>query len=255
MKICQNCGKELLDEVKFCSSCGNIVETVKNDEVTEESTEKEAVNEVLEEVVNTENCEEKPIVESVSSVKKKFVFTKLTGIIIVSVLVVCAIIGVIVARNVSLNKYEEKLTSAYERMTYGAEQAEQYATLQSKVWRNCIYENDSIETDKYTKNEYGRFYDDFNDALSQFYEGEKLTHSTVDINVLSVDLGMAELKDCPEKFEDEYKALKELYVAYSDMTDLVIGNSSYSCTSYSDALDEAKAKYKNALFSAKLMLE
>ena len=66
---------------------------------------------------------------------------------------------------------------------------------------------------------------------------------------------MSELKDCPEKFEDEYRALKEMYVAYSNLTDLVVGSSSYSLNTFSEALESAKADYKSALSSAKLLLE
>ncbi len=252
MKFCQKCGKEITDEALFCGSCGtavgNNIAIEENDlQVTSEIENDEGTETIKEEVT--------PIVVEAPHVKKKFVFSKLTVIIIAAVLVVCVGVGAIIAKNISLNKYEEKLSNAYSNMIYGAEQAEKYATLQSKVWRNCIYENKSSETDKYTKDEYGWFYDDFNDALSKFYEGESLTYSIVDLNVLSTNTYMSELKDCPKQFEEEYKALKELYVAYSDMTELVIGSSSYSCTSYNDALNEAKSNYKTALSSTRLLLE
>lgn len=154
-----------------------------------------------------------------------------------------------------LNWTKTKCKFRYSSITYGAERAESYASLESKVWRNCIYKQSSTETDKYTKNGYGLYYSDFNDALSNFYVGESLTYSAVASNVTIVDGYMSELKDCPKKFENEYKALKELYIAYSDITDLVVGNSSYSWNTFNETLESAKSDYKSALSSAKLLLE
>ncbi len=232
MKFCSNCGKELADGVQFCESCGTAV----------------ASDVMVDGAVIADAASPEPK-------KKKFVFSKKMGIIISAVLVAVIIAGIVIGNKVSLNQYKEKLESAYDYMTYSALKAENYASLQSKVWRNCIYEQSSTETDKYTKDEKGKFYDDFNDALSSFYSGEIITYMSVDTNVSAVNDLMSELKDCPEKYEDEYKALKELYVAYSELTDLVVGSSTYSWTTFSEALESAKTHYKSALSSARLLLE
>lgn len=231
MKYCSNCGKELADGVQFCESCGTALTS----------------NVMVEEAVVDE-------VVSPAPKKYKFVLTKKLGIIIGVVLVAAIIAGVVIGNIVSLNQYREKLEEAYDKMIYGAQRAEEYASLQSKVWRNCIYEDESAETDKYTKDRNGRFYDDFNDALSSFYKGEALSRIEIYNNVSDVDTYMSELKDCPDKFEDEYRALKELYVAYSGLTDLVVGDSSYSYNSFSEALESARSNYKSALSSAKLLI-
>jgi len=250
MKFCQNCGNQLADDARFCEHCGASVVVTEVEEIVNEETPV-VENEVGSEpqTVITEE-EQPPIIE-----KKKFVFSKKLMLISVGVVALLIVLGIVIGNAVSLGKYEEKLESAYDSMKSGAESAESYATLQSKVWRNCIYEQSSSETDEYTTDEYGDYYSDFNDALSEFFEGENLTYMTVSLNVSTVDTYMSELKDCPKKFEDKYRSLKELYIAYSDLTDLVVGSSSYSYNTFSEALEEAKADYKRALSSAKLLLE
>lgn len=249
MKFCQNCGKELLEETKFCEGCGTAIPTVDANAVSESQVG-------TQENIPEPTTEDAVIIETFPvKIKKKIVLSKKSSLFIGVALAVLIIIGIVIGKTVSLNKYKQNLESAYDSITYGAEQAESYASLQSKVWRNCIYEQSSTETDKYTKNEYGRYYSDFNDALSSFYDGESLTYSLVSLNVTTVDGYMTKLKDCPEKFEDEYRALKELYIAYSDLTDLVVGTSSYSWNTFSETLEDAKADYKSALSSAKLLLE
>ena len=271
MKFCQNCGKEIADQAKFCVNCGAAVVAKQEEATVKEKVEEKAPEAVAEEKsadlgeqteatnasaeapTDATAAEDPAATDSV--VKKKFVLSKKLMIIIGAAIAALAIIGVIIGSAVSSNKYEKKLTEAYERITYGAQLAEEYATLESKVWYNCIYERSSTETDKYTKDEYNRFYDDFNDALLSFYEGESLTKSSVSISDLLLSDQMSELKDCPDKFEKKYAALKDLYVAYSDLVDLVIGDSSYSYNTFSDTLDSAKSDYKSALSSARLIFE
>lgn len=250
MKFCEKCGKELLEGAKFCEGCGTAIETDSAENVSDShnATQESAVDATTENVTNVETV-------SPVNVRKKIVLSKKSLMIIISIIVLLIIGGIVIARGISLNNYKEKLESAYSSITYGAERAESYASLESKVWRNCIYKQSSTETDKYTKNGYGLYYSDFNDALSNFYVGESLTYSAVASNVTIVDGYMSELKDCPKKFENEYKALKELYIAYSDITDLVVGNSSYSWNTFNETLESAKSDYKSALSSAKLLLE
>ena len=65
---------------------------------------------------------------------------------------------------------------------------------------------------------------------------------------------MNKLKDYPSKYEEEYKSLKKLYTAYSNLADLVIGDSSYSWTTFSEALERAKADFKTARAEAETVL-
>ena len=264
MKYCEKCGKELADEVKFCMACGCAVKTAENEKetVTEVITEpiedktgsiilQEENDEVTNDTVTNSTSED----NGTADTKKKFIISKKLIIIIAAVVAVLLVVGIIISNSVSLNKYKEKLESTYDSMTYGAEIAEQYATLESKVWYNSINNKSSTETDKYTKDEDGYYYSDFNDALSEFYNGEMLNYSLIETSVSAMQRNMSELKDCPSKFEDEYEALKELYIAYSELTDLVVGYSSYSYNTFSDALEEAKSNYKSARSSTRLLLD
>lgn len=257
MKFCQNCGKQLADEAKFCDTCGAAAAIDESVELSNESAENASAETTVETADIDATSENAVAAEEAqaSEGKKKFVFSKKLCILGGGVLAALIIAAIVIWNVVSLNQYKEKLEQAYESMVYGAELAEDYATLESKVWRNCIYEEDSSETDIYTKDLNGNFYEDFNDALTIFYFGERDNYDTISENVAIVSGYMSELKDCPKKLEDEYKALKELYVAYSDMTDLAVGNSSYSWNTFNEALGNARANYKNALSSAKLLIE
>ena len=245
MKFCQKCGKELLDEVKFCDACGTAVEVVieNQDAVAENTTE---------DVTETEAVAEEKVV--VSPLKKVFSSKKIM-VVAAGAIAVLVIVGILIGNAISLNKYEDKMEKAYDTMVSSAADAEKYCSLQSKVWRNSIYEQSNTETDKYTKDENGRFYSDFNDALGSFYDGEGLLYLSVSLSISDVDNYMSELKKAPKKFEEEYAALKQLYVAYSDLADLVIGTSSYSLNSFNDALESAKSSYKSAESSARLVLK
>lgn len=66
---------------------------------------------------------------------------------------------------------------------------------------------------------------------------------------------MTKLKNCPEKLKDEYRAIKEMYVAFYELTDMVIGNSSYSYNSFSEALESARSNFKSARSTAKVLIE
>lgn len=284
MKFCQKCGKELLDTAQFCEACGTPTAEVANNAPVAAVNGEVTVNAppindvpfapVPDNAVPYNGMPVNPMPVNVAPVEvmpgsqqfqpvsvgtavavKKPAPVKLIIIIVAAVLVFAIIAGVLIVKSTSTNKYEALLEDAYAAMTVGAELAEDYATLESKVWRNCIYEDSSTETDKYTKNSYGWFYDDFNDALSEFYAGERATYESVQSNVETVNKYMSELKDCPKSLQEEYEAIKALYVAYSDMTDLVVGGSSYSLNSFTEALNTAKSNYKTALSSARMLLE
>lgn len=252
MKFCEKCGHELNDE-KFCPSCGNAVPA---DEAAAENvaaTENTAAAAPAEEAVPAPVAQTPS--EEIPAGKKKINLSKKMMAIIAAVVVVLGVIGIIIGNAVSTNKYKKTLEQAYNDITNCAEYAESYASLQSKVWYNCIYEKSSYETDEYTKDDSGRYYDDFNDALRSFYSGEAAKYNLVKLYSASSDAFMSELKDGPAKYEDEYAALKELYVAASKLSDLVVGTSSYSYNTFNEALDSAKSEYKSALSAAKLIFE
>lgn len=251
MKFCKNCGKEIAEDAIFCDGCGTKIEEIIEEAQTVESEE------TTQEVAEQTQSEELEQVQVKAKKSLKDIFTKKVIAIIASAAVLVGVLAGVVVNTTKMNKYKDLLEKTYTEMCESGDRAEKYCSLQSKVWYNCICENDSIETDKYTKYKKGSweyFYDDFNDALQKFYEGESLTHSLVSLESGIIDSYMAKLKDCPKKFEDEYNALKALYVAYSPLAELVIGDSSYSYNTFSDALEIAKTDFKSAKSQAQMYL-
>ncbi len=236
MKFCENCGRSAEDNILVCDICGSPFDNQPNNEnlINGTATKKKQIN-------------------------KKHV---IIAVILVISIAVGTVAGVVINNKQkemdriqqNLMEYEDNLEEVYELMIFGGEKAEKYCSLKSKVWYNCICEEDSYETNIYTKDKYGRFYSDFNDALSSFALGERVKYDGICDNKKEVDKYIKDLKDYPEEFEDEYKAIKELYVAYSDMVDLAIGNSSYSYKSFSEALKNIKADFKSAKASAQTIV-
>ncbi len=282
MGFCYNCGKEIKENEKFCSSCGAAV-TVEKTTVeveTVDATVTEPVVTTIDKPVTQEVVAEMPVAQEtvtpipvvqetsapmpiqqtigVETKPKKKLNKKL--IILISVITAVAItiaiiLGVLSNSGSDSGDYKDDLEEAYELISTTAEEAESYCSLQSKVWRNCIMETDSYETDKYTKSSYGYFYDDFNTALYAFYSGESETRELIESNNEKIDEIMSDLKDAPEKYEEEYKAIREMYVAYSELADLVVGDSTYSWTTFDNALEDAKSNYKEAKSAAKVLIE
>ena len=252
--FCEKCGKELNSEAKFCVGCGSpnpgyLEPNALNNQINAPTPiESPICNEPTNAFTNNE-ATTPAFVEKAKNLRPAVLIS--IGAAILAFIVILIVVITSTAKN---NAYRDKLSKAYEKITETAEIAEDYATLETKVWRNSIYESDSWETNKYTKNSYGSFYDDFNDALTQFYIGESSNYDLVKAATAEIDKLMLELKNCPSKFKDDYETLKELYVAYSDLADLVIGNSSYSYNSFSEALDEAKSDYKSAVSDAKIAI-
>ncbi len=252
--FCEKCGNQLNPEAKFCVGCGapnpafkEPEDTNTNQEPTvtpEENTDTQPVNTIETSQPST------PIISD----KTKKLLPKIIIPVVAVVLVFAVIITVVITSLIKNGIYSSKMTKAYEKITEAADIAEDYATLETKVWRNSIYEDENWETDKYTQDDYGSFHDDFNDALSEFYIGESYNYDLVKTATEEIDALMLELKKCPSKFEDDYETLKELYVAYSDLADLVIGDSSYSYNTFSQALEDAKSDYKSAETDAKIAI-
>lgn len=253
--FCEKCGNELNQEAKFCVGCGAPNPTYK-EPTTEGNIQEPTIslqeNTTNESEVNTIETTQPtaPIVDN----KMKKLLPKIIIPVVAVFLIFAVIITVVITSAIKNGIYKNKMSKVYEKITETAAIAEDYAALQTKVWRNCIYEDDDLETNKYTKDDYGYFHDDFNDALREFYIGESYNYDLVKTATEEIDALIIELKKCPSKFEDDYKTLKELYIAYSDLADLVIGDSNYSYNTFSEALENAKSEYKSAESDAKIAI-
>ena len=104
-------------------------------------------------------------------------------------------------------------------MLLGTIEAEETGNLVKSVWYNSIYEERDSKTDKHTRPN-GYFVDDFNDALSNlFYDSDfRSTISSIESNQELVAGLIKDLKNPSEEYGDAYEALKELYDAYTALT-------------------------------------
>ena len=121
-------------------------------------------------------------------------------------------------------KYEDNLKKVVDLMFDGAIEAEDCGNLIQSVWHNNIYEIEDAETDKYTKDSTGKFFDDFNDSLSQLYSEKEFATQidNLETNQYEVEQSIRELKNPPEKWRDAYEDLLKYYDVYYDFTELMI---------------------------------
>ena len=164
----------------------------------------------------------------------------------IGTLVIVAILATIVILFVNyqnqkkaFNSYIDNLTEIMMIMLTGGAKAEELNNLTAKVWQNSIYEESDPETDEFTKDSRGIFYDDFNDALSSLYfdDSSQDSISEIEENQELVQLMMKDLQNPPEGLENCYETVTDLYTAYRSLTDLAI-NPSGSLQSFSEAKNE-----------------
>ncbi len=278
IKFCVNCGKELDDNALFCTNCGskqnnttpnenvkqaeNIFEAATVDQTNSPQTQSYqpemnksaqiAVQTIIPEHIPEQYIDKKP--KKKMSKKKKI-------IIIISIIILLAIItgAVFIVKNIIdtkryENEYYEELYSTYESIINNADSARSYCELEEKVWRNSIYKNDSYETNSYTKDNYGYFYSDFNDALISFYSGNKSTKSMIELSENSITASIGELnQNTPEKYKEQYDSIKKLYTAYYRLANLVLGSESRSLTTFKDELTDATTDFNSAKSESSLM--
>ena len=257
--FCKKCGNEIDSNGKFCSVCGEPVELI-GEEVETKKVFDETERDLGE---NTQNANTDKTASDFSTetnqvdAKKGKTWLKLLIIFgsISVVFFVFIVIAIIVINIISTTAYKNKLQDVYEQIQAGATDAESYISLESKVWRNTIFEDRSIETDEYTQDDYGIFHDDFNDALSEYFDSNYLTYTFIELNREEVDSLMSELKNPPSKYEEEYRAIQNLYIAYCDMTDLVVGNTSHSLNSFTEAMNSSISDYNSAESAVRMYLD
>jgi len=266
---CKYCDKDISDKAKNCPHCGG--ELIEEAQGSEQSLEIPAMCEecgtyIPRDSMECPNCgcplSEKAIGEDAAQkvevtavnlqIKKS---TKKYAVIAVVAVVLIAVIAMIVSgvsKRKAIAQYSVNLEVVSNEMLQGAAKAENACNLIRDVWRNSIYEERDSETDKYTLDIYGDFYEDFNDALNNLFSD---TDFLVDIYYIeyasqeSVAELMKELKSPPEEYEDAYEAVKECYDAYLKLTNLAIDpqGSLQTFSSSFNAADSEMATCYNAL--------
>lgn len=257
--VCKMCGKEVSDKAKKCPSCGTTL-------IEEEIYHcKECGGEVPE---NAEMCpacgcpvehETAQRVE-LAGVAIKKPSRKVAIAVAGGLLAFAAFFGIRsyreerarqLAASLAMQErilYSKNLKTVCSTMLDGASNAEQAGNLVKKVWSNAIHEKSDSQTNKYTRNTYGRYLD-FNDALNNLFSDASFVAKVISIeeNQNAVDGLMKELKSPPEGYEEAYSELKNYYSAYTSFTNLVIspsGSLNTFSSNFNDLDSEVLSCYK-----------
>lgn len=266
---CKNCGKDVSDRAKVCPHCGTqLIE----DEVTQPQPIicEECGAEIPQGADSCPNCgcpvpvdreenTEAPQKVELTSVKipkldqrkKKIVVGSIIGIIVLIAAISLIISQMRQATAAQLSAdYSENISTVSAAILSSAIQTEEAGNLIHDVWYNCIFEENDPETNEYTRPN-GYYLDDFNDALANLFSDETFSQqlSSIKNDQETVTDLMRKMSDPPEEFEDAYEALRELFDAYTEFTNLVInpsGNLQTFTSNFNDA-DSALLNCYNAM--------
>lgn len=236
---CPECGREISDKAPACPHCGYPLE-------------KSNVNQEKIESKDSELKQETSVPETIKSEKKKI---PILPICIIAVIVVAIVAGGLYYNKVQTEKRiaEEKRQEAiqyneyvdnFRQFGFMAESGEllSYDLLDNitKIWYNCIYEEDSYFTDQYTKDSNGNFYDDFNTALMMYMWSDSYSSDEEDIENCQKKVAeyYSKLKNAPEDFEkctDKAAAVQSAFTSLVDFSLNVEGN-------YKSVVDTAREK-------------
>lgn len=233
INICRECGSELRSDYSFCLNCGCPLDTKSN-----KSSQPQQI-----EVINI-----KP-----SKTTKK----KRKTIIICIILVIAILTSVALSQKIKTKNYSETLSSISTLMIEGTTSAEEAGKLIHDVWYNTIFEEFDSLTDEFTMDSDGyKFYDDFNEALSNLFNDYSFSKKLDSIkeNLVSVNSMMKELNNPPKKYQEAYIILKDFYDAYLELTNLVL-NPTGSLQTFTDDFNEADSKVANALKKISIYIE
>lgn len=271
---CKHCGKEVSDKAEICPNCGERLEPTK--ESPQVHICEECGSEILEGTGTCPNCG-CPIKSSAEDTQPQQV--KVVGVdfsknkrlpkLIVGIVMLLAvvIVGTMLYKQNEekkaaeqtarmIEEYKDNLELASYTMLLGASDAEDAGNLIKLVWYNCIYEKYDSRTNEYTKNKYGTYYDDFNDALGNLFSDSDFQGTIADIedNQELVASLMKELRNPPNGYEDAYDAIKVYYDAYLSFTNLVT-NPTGSLTTFSSNFNSSDSATVNAYNAMKLYFD
>lgn len=235
--LCEECGKELTSDVESCPYCGCPIQ-IKDTDIPQ----KVQITSV-----------KLPITRKIT--KKHIAIIAIVFILLMGSIIINSIVKSQQLAQASADYYEN-LQTATGLMLIGAAESEDAGNLIKSVWYNTIYEERDSETDKYTKTSYGSFYDDFNDSLANLFSDSDFQNqlSTIKTNQENVSSLMRELQNPPEEYQEAYIAIKELYDAYIELTEMAL-NPSGSLTTYSSNFNNADSTFINCYKAMDLYVE
>ena len=152
--------------------------------------------------------------------------------------------------------YMIRMEDCSYKMLEGAAKAEDACNKIVAVWNNCIWTKEDSETDRYTKDENGYFYSDFNDALKNLANDEDFDKLRNDIrdNLEEVQYDMKDLQKPPKGCEQMYDLFMNFYDEYYDLVYCAIDPRG-TITTYSDDAREADSKAVRYYDKLKLFFE
>lgn len=229
MITCSECGKEMSPKKKICPNCGCPVSENNND---------------------TEAAAQKVELTKVAVGKNTKMALLFAGIGIAVLIIIMLLVN-----GANSKSYKENLDIIIVKMLDGGATAEECGNLIKKVWYNTIYEKSDYTTNKYTKDNYGRFYDDFNTSLNNlFYSSDfKEKIDSIKSNQEEVNDLMKKLKNPSSEWEEAYDDLKDYYDSYLDLTNLVISPTG-SLTTFSSKFNDADTDMLNSYSKMKSYL-
>ncbi|NLE89804.1 MAG: zinc-ribbon domain-containing protein [Dehalococcoidales bacterium] len=211
---CPECGREISDQVKACPHCGYPLES---------------------ESENAQETQPQQVEITGVNLKKQGNWKSIFIVLAVVVIGLVAFISIQQINKVkaqqeyetAFNAYIDNLWGLCTATIGGGAEAEELTNLTAKVWANSIFEDADPETDKYTKSSTGRFYDDFNTALTNLFSDYSFKSKIRDVEEYQeVAKGFIEkLQNPPAGLEACYATATDMYAAFLSYSNLAINPS------------------------------
>lgn len=172
-------------------------------------------------------------------------------IIAIACIAVVAVLALIVSQQMekqskadSYASYVSTLESAQSEMLDGASTAEDVAIMAVDVWHSAIWDDSRSEWDADIQQYYSS---DFNTAIQKMYDDPVIISklSTIRSSQSDVKDMMSRLQNPPEGLSEAYATTKELYGAYTKITDLALSPTG-SLSTYSDEVRDAQDDFMTA---------
>lgn len=156
-----------------------------------------------------------------------------------------------------IKEYKENYEAAFNKMLDGALASEEFGRLYGTVWYNSIRKVDDEETDKFTKDSEGNFYDDFNEALDKIWADEESYRKakSIEDNQNEVQNLMNKLINPAEECKESYEAIKEMYDNYVAFTNLILFPSGHSYNTYLEDFNDTDTNMANSVDKVRLYID
>ena len=163
-------------------------------------------------------------------------------VLVIILIIIGGVISVLYFVNEKTTTYN-KFCELYNTIIQGSAEAETTNNLICNVWHNAILNIDDEKTDKYTKDENGKFYENFNDALDSLYRDQAFISKIENIyNQQSYAKNLIQdLLKHSKSFDEEYRDFKECYNLFLKFTDMSISPNG-SLKTFSESYNELDEK-------------